>query len=550
MKGTGRTIFTGNRVEEFQVEILGVLENVGPKQSIIMARLSGGPLNETGVLQGMSGSPVYVDGKLIGAVALSFAFSKEPVAGIRPIEEMLHAHGVRSGTDGTRAVLPKPGTTELASLLPKPLDVASGGARLVEISTPLWLGGFTRSTLEQFSPGLRAAGLEPVQGISGGGNAMAASTPARPEPGSMISVHLMTGDLVAGADGTVTYVDGNRVYAFGHRFLATGDTELPFSRAEVITLLASQQVSFKISTPKEWMGAILQDRSTAISGEIGRRARMAPVTLRLHNRAAGTETAYHMEMASDRLLSPVLLQMAVYSALDATERTAGSSSVAIRGLLEWTDGPPVKIDNFASGDWGVPQQTSAAAAIPLSYALQSSFDALRLKSVSLDLDIWDNKRSWQIDSITAAPREVRPGEKVRVSIGFAGPNGAEQISTLDYQFPVGAPLGPVTFTASDALRANLSEYQQFLVNPPHSVAQMVEYLNGLRPNRKAYLRISRNYPSYVVEGELLSSPPPSLAMLLAKSGAAPGISQVAEMEVNAPSGAISGGKSVQVEVKE
>lgn len=549
MKGTGRTIFSGSRVEEFQAEILGVLENIGPKQSIILARLSGGPLEKTGVLQGMSGSPVYIDGKLIGAVAMSFAFSKEPIAGIRPIAEMLNPQGAGAQAVA-RAMLPPPGTTELASLLPKPLDVSSGGARLVEIATPLWLSGFTRETLERFSPGLRAAGLELVQGVSGGGNPGSSPTGTRPEPGSMISVHLLTGDLSAGADGTLTHVDGNRVYAFGHRFLATGATELPFSRADVITLLASQQISFKISSPREWLGVILQDRSTAIAGELGRQARMAPLTLNLHNRTTNTQTTYRMEMANDRLLSPVLLQMAVFSALDATERTAGSSSVAIRGQLEWTEGPPVRIDNFASGDWGVLQQTSAAAAIPLSYALQSSFDALRLKSVSLDLDVWDDKRVWQIDSIVASPREVRPGDKLRLSVGLVGPNGAEHIANLDYQVPVGAPLGPLTFTASDALRANLSEYQQFLLNPPHSVTQMVEYLNGLRPNRKAYLRVTRNYPSYVVEGETMPSPPPSLALLLAKSGAAPGVSQLSEMEIRTPPGAISGGKSVQVEVKE
>ena len=547
MKGTGRTVFSGTRVEEFQVEILGVLQNIGPKQSVIMAKLSGGPLDKTGVLQGMSGSPVYIDGKLIGAVALSFAFSKEPVAGIRPIEEMIHAQGTRSAP---RASLPKPDTLELASLLPRAVDVSSGGAQLTEIATPLWLSGFTRGTLEQFAPGLRAAGLDPVQGISGGGTAIAAATPQRPEPGSMISVQLMTGDLSVGADGTVTHVDGNRLYAFGHRFLATGDTELPFARSEVMTLLASQQISFKISSPKEWIGTIVQDRSTAIAGEIGRRARMAPVSLKLHNHSANTETTYRMEMANDRLLSPVLLQMAVFSALDATERSVGSSSVSIRGALEWTEGPAVRIDNVASGDWGVPQQTSAAASIPLSYALQSSFDALRLKSVNLEMDVWDNKRLWQIDTITASPREVRPGEKVQVSVGFTGPNGTEQVATVDYRVPVGSPLGPIVFTASDALRANLTEYQQFLLNPPHSVTQMVEYLNGLRPNSKAYVRVSRNYPSYVVEGETMPSPPPSLALLLAKSGATPGISRLAEMELKAPQGAISGGKSVQVEVKE
>lgn len=246
MKGIGRTVFSGTKIEEFGVEILGVLENSGPQQNIILARLSGGPLEKTGVMQGMSGSPVYIDGRLVGAVALSFPFSKEPIAGIRPIEEML-----RSAPAAPRTMA-RANPFAYSAEFPAPGSAQAGSERLIEISSPLWLGGFTRSTIDQFAPQLRAAGLEPVQGASAGTASQAGGPkPGKLEPGSMISVQLVTGDLSAGADGTVTEVDGDRVFAFGHRFLGGGETALPFARAEVVTLLASINSSFKISTSRE-----------------------------------------------------------------------------------------------------------------------------------------------------------------------------------------------------------------------------------------------------------------------------------------------------------
>src|ERR1035438_1597117 len=224
MHGIGRTVFSGNRIEDFQVEILGVLDNLGPHESIILARLSGGPLAETGVMQGMSGSPVYIDGKLVGAVALGFAFSKEPIAGIRPIEDMIRPVATRAAIARQRAPFAL-GPNELIRALPHPALAMAGSAQMVDIATPLSFGGFTRATLETFAPQLRALGLEPRQAVSSAGKLDAAmGSPADLKPGSMISVQLLSGDYNVGADGTVTYIDANRVYAFGHRFLDLGSS--------------------------------------------------------------------------------------------------------------------------------------------------------------------------------------------------------------------------------------------------------------------------------------------------------------------------------------
>jgi hypothetical protein len=255
-KGVGRTVFSGTKVEEFQVEVLGVLENIGPKQNLILGRLSGGPLEKTGVLQGMSGSPVWVDGKLIGAVALAFPFSKEPIAGIRPIEEMLAQRAVPAPSGQARA------------------EVKFGENRLIEVATPVSFSGFTSRAVEHFAGDWRRLGLEPLQGV--GGQSAKPSTPAKLEPGSMISVQLVTGDMGVAADGTVTHIDGQRVYAFGHRFLSLGSAELPFAQSEVIALLPNLASSFKISNGHEHLGVITSDGNAAIAGVVGKRAPMIP----------------------------------------------------------------------------------------------------------------------------------------------------------------------------------------------------------------------------------------------------------------------------------
>jgi hypothetical protein len=174
----------------------------------------------------------------------------------------------------------------------------------------------------------------------------------------MISVQLMTGDLSIGADGTITHVDGNRVYAFGHRFLSVGNTELPFARSEVLTLLPNLSTSFKISSAREWMGTITGDSSTAITGELGRRADLVPLTVSLTSAGAAASAkplTYEIQMVNDRFLSPLLLQMAIYSAIDATERTVGAASFSVQGEIQF-DGatPPVRIRNIFSGDLGAP----------------------------------------------------------------------------------------------------------------------------------------------------------------------------------------------------
>jgi len=553
MHGTGRTVFTGSKVEEFQVEILGVLDGVGPKQSLILARLSGGPLEHAGVMEGMSGSPIYLDGKLAGAVAMAFPFAKDPIAAIRPIEDMVRPSAVAAARPAGRVAL---ADADLTHIFTKPAPAMAGDARMVDIATPLSFGGFSRGTLEAFAPQLRQLGLEPRQMVSGGGEtAPAMGNPADLQPGSMISVLLLAGDYSVGAQGTVTLIEGNRIFAFGHRFLDLGPTALPFARAEVVSVVASNSTSFKLATSKEWMGAIRLDGDTAISGDLGKLPAMVPVSIAV-TRAGRAIESYRMQMVGDPLLSPLLLQMAVYSAIDSTERSVGASSMRVSGEIEFQNAPaPLRIQNVFSGDTGAAQQVSLSAAIPLAFVMQSGFDALKLKSVSLAVETFEQKKEWTIDSVSASRREVRPGEAVRLRVSLAGDNGAEVARTVDYQVPAGAQAGPLYFTVSDAATANLNDFRSAITANPRNPGQLISTANNLHANNKAYVRVWRGDAAFQLEGADLPAPPASVALVLegAQSNVA-GITQVrnskiASMEIDAGDMVISGVKTIQVEVK-
>jgi SpoIVB peptidase S55 len=548
LHGIGRTVFAGNRVEEFQVEILGTLDNLIPKQTIILAKLSGGPLADTGILQGMSGSPVYIDGKLLGAVALGFAFSREPIAGITPIESMVEPSGPSSGRPIVRSAPPRSPSPSFASL--------------TEILSPVGLSGFTPSTLETFAADFRRLGFEPQQGVSAG-------TPTSQQysgtvvPGSMISVQLLSGDMSISADGTVSYVDGKHIYAFGHRFLDTGVTDLPFARADVIALLPSLNTSFKLSAPREWVGTITSDRATAVAGEIGRHAHMVPLAISVHSPITGTHD-FHLQVVSDRLLTPFLTQTALFSVMDSTERAVGAATLRLHGWAEFDGGvPALTIQDVFVSDSALPQQAAADAVVPLAFVLGGGFRDLHLKSLSFELEPVDSKRQLHIAQAWASNHDVHPGDAVDIAVVLEGENGLELTRLATYHVPIGAALGPLNLTVSDANTLNFPEFAGLSQSSAHTPADLVGMINGFRASDAAYVRVWRQQPAFTVSsarpsGEL-TDPPPSVLLVLSDPASSaftnPAVtltrgSGLAELIIPTPGYVVTGAKTIQVEVKE
>ncbi|MDP9055015.1 MAG: hypothetical protein M3N93_12060, partial [Acidobacteriota bacterium] len=445
-------------------------------------------------------------------------------------------------------------SADLSALLPAHEPAAFGAdTRMTEVATPLSLSGFTAAAVEQFSPQMRRLGLEPRQGLStGGAPEDRMGDPARLQPGSMISVEIMTGDMSVGADGTLTAIDGDKVYAFGHRFLALGPARFPFTRSEVMALLANVNTSFKISSAHELMGVISQDRNTAIEGSLGARADMVPLDISV-TRDTKHIANYRMRIVNDRFLSPFLLQMALFSAIDATERATGVSSILVRGAIEFQNRKdPVPLRNIYAGDGGSAMLAAASTAVPLAYLMQAGFDQLRLRRISLEIESFDTKRELNIGQVYLSRKEARPGDTVEIMTQLDGDNGIEVTRSVKYVVPLGTAPGPLYFTVADGAQTSLAELRQIVAETPHSPEQSISTVARLRPADKAWVRVWRADPAYEVAGEELPGPPPSLALIL---GGAQNLSQarnskIAELVIEAGEMMITGSRTVKVEIGE
>jgi hypothetical protein len=545
MKGFGKTVFQGTKIEQFDVELLGVLKNYAPKQDMILARLSGGPLARTGVIAGMSGSPVYIDGKLLGAVAFSFPFATEPIAGIQPIQQMLGlldqpstpnrqvAQALPNAVGGGGNLLAESPTafvyhqfqklsegTPLAQLLlPQsllaglPNSTAANPTSMTRIQTPLFVAGATPAALQQFSSMFSAFGFTPVQGGGGGSAQNLASTPSKVEPGSSINVELIRGDLSWSANGTVTHVDGNKIYAFGHPNLTAGPTSVPMSAGYVISLLPNIQNSFKLAAPLDVVGAFQQDRSTGIAGTLGATSSMIPVNLTMHS-SLNTVTKYKFEVAADRFLTPPLMNFIVFNAITASERALGEMTVSISGKINLKNQEPVNIGNVFSSDANGPVMASVAAVTPLQYLLMAGYDGVVIDNIDLDITSLDRKTNAQLERISVNKAEVAPGETVTLTAYLRTTSGDSVIEQYPVQIPAGLPPGAVQLLVGDGTTVTGIDIRRGPSGVPAGIKQVINELNKLRKNDRLYIKVVSSEPGVVIGGEEFPSLPPSMAALI------------------------------------
>lgn len=545
MAATARTVFSGQSAEEFPVRILGVLRNTGPNQNLILGRLLTPRLEHTGVMQGMSGSPVYVDGQLIGAIAFAFPFAKEPIAGIRPIEEMLRAAPAAPSGLAQRVHLGSPGlfSATAPTLTDGPIPVL----------TPVSLAGFTPNTLRHFAAGFRDLGFALQQGAGG---AAPTTTPTRPlAPGDMISVQLLRGDLNAGADGTVTHIDGDRIFAFGHRFLAAGNVELPFARAEVLTPLPNLNQSFKISQSLAPAGTIHFDGDAAIAGRLGPLPKLTP--LRIRFLATGANHTYNVELARHALLSPLLLQMAIFSTLDHHFHSAGSGSIDIEARFTYPNLPaPLVVTNRYTGDNNLPLAVSLGVALPFAFFQQNSPESLLPAAIELTLAASPQRTAWVLEQLTADRHRARPNATLNLTARLRGPAGQEQLHQIPFALPAWLEPGQtLTITAADAFTTNLLDFRSFYQpgGPTfRSSAHLVETLNRLHPNNSLHIRAFRAAPAFQSAGQELGNLPPSIAATLQRS---PGAylptyqSRLLDQRLLLPTGTVSGSRYLTLEIE-
>ena len=538
MVGTGRTVFEGDRLDEFRVQILGVLRNeIGPRRDLILARLEGGPLARTGVIAGMSGSPVYINGRMIGAVSYSLGeFATEPIAGITPIGEMIEAATLPAPRPRTaRLDMPTALTPDalyasirqsFAAVRPfadSPADVrvtgtsginAGLGTLLRPIATPVTLGGFSSTGSGLLGSLFRDMGFLPVAA-----GASAQTTPVRDgittalRPGDPIGVSLMNGDLQLGATGTVTEVDGNRVYAFGHPFYNLGPTRFPMTRASVMAVLPSLNSSTKIATVGPVIGVIQQDRATTIAGTLGEGPTLIPLTISLKSER-GTRKTFTMGMVSDQLLTPLLTYSAITDVLTSYERQNGTATYAIRGTAAVKNYGLLSFEDLFTGD----QPSSAASAYvvaPINFVLRNSFEDVDLEAVTLEVDASEQPRSATLERAWIDGTRVKPGSTVTLKVLLRTYRGEQVTKSVPVQIPPNAR-GSISMMVSDGTRLTQWESRELQIQPAltRGLPQMMRVLNDARKNNRLYVRLITRDGGAVVKGESLAALPPSVLAVL------------------------------------
>jgi hypothetical protein len=538
MVGTGRTVFDGTRVEEFKAHIIGVIENViGTQRNLILARLEGGPLANTGVIAGMSGSPVYVDGKLIGAVSYALgSFSKEPIAGITPIAEM---------TDATAFSAPRPAGARVNVDFPVTPDnlLASfrkalrwnqsfterpHDAQLVGVSTVAGLGNEIGTLMRPIATPLVMSGFEPGVADSlvsafrdQGFLPMGAGVAARPgmaefdgplKPGDAVGVTFVSGDLELGATGTVTHVDENKVYAFGHPMYNLGPIDFPMTRAYVYTVLPSLFSSAKLSSTGEVIGTFNQDRATAIAGRLGAGPSLLPVSMTLESDRGGGNRAFKFNSVKDQLFGPLMTYTAVVNTLTSYERQFGTTTYSVQGRLRLKGHEPIVFDNMFAGE-NAASNTSAYLIAPVTALVNNDYETVDLESMEIAVKSSEQPRTATLERVWIDDARPRPGRTVPVKVLLRSYRGEDIIQTIPIEIPANAR-GNLALMVSDGQRLNQTEQREARVTQPRSVPQLVRALNKARRNNTIYLKLLGSDAGAVVSGELLSSLPPSVLAVL------------------------------------
>ena len=529
MRGVAYTIFAGDKIEPFDIEVIGILPNLmGPKQSIILVELHGDKAEHTGVVAGMSGSPVYIDGKLMGALSLKFGvFVKEPLAGVTPIEDILSIPTEESPSSpktlsvrSTVADHSEPAaTTGWAASLSSVTDLphypvptqwaqaagASGNAYLEPIAAPLVFSGFAPATLRQYAGEWAAYGMV----AAAGGTAPPASDDAQVVPGDMVSMVLVQGDISMSAACTVTAVRENRVYACGHPLFGLGASDMPLARGRTLTTLASDFNSTKIVNAGGVIGTLTEDRLTAVMGRIGPAPQMIPVDLTVVTPAG--ERQFHSEMISNPKLTPLLMGLIAFNGLTQNTAYGEGSTMKLSGDIDISGHSPVSLeDMYAPTDQFVPDGTFVASSVQSIFTriFSNPYEMPKIDKVSLRVESTPDRRVASILNAWSEVSEAEPGDPVTIKVLLRPYRGAPMIREVPITIPAQA-------TRGSTLRVQVSDADS-LNRIPNLVAaqgrlggldQLISLLNREHRNNQLYVTLLKPTPTLLVEDKELPDAP-------------------------------------------
>lgn len=495
MKGTGRTVFHGSRVEEFDVEVLGVLRRYQPGRDLILVRASGGPLAHTGIIAGMSGSPVYIEGRLAGALAYAYAFAKEAIAGVTPIGDMIE-HLDRqtpeeSGAGPEGASLPPgvlaPRSSGEADALAS-MEGAPGVLRPVQM--PLMVSGFVAPVVQEMRAFFGDRGLV----VAEGGVSEAPMSAGDVVPGSAVAVRLVEGDANIAAIGTLTLRDGDRVLAFGHPLFHAGVVSLPLSGATIEALLPSQNVSIKFGSAAENdIGVIEQDRSTGIGGRLGPGPALLPIGL--HVESVGAPGAdYRYRVIRHRDLTPQVVRWVILNSLYAREQIAGSTTVEITTNVVLEDGRSFTRRDVGAGV-AAPGAASDQVSESVQWILQNTFERAPIRSVDVRVKVDPSLRAVEIERVVVERDAVRPGETLRGRVLLRPFRGAAFWREFELTVPNAVPGKDLILEVSDGGTLLERDLQRAPGRfEPASLDELLRMIDELPSRDRLYIRL------YTTEG--------------------------------------------------
>jgi hypothetical protein len=538
MTGYGLSVFSGTSVDSFQLTILGVLKGNRPGADLILARAKGDFLERTGIIAGMSGSPVYIGGKLIGAVSYTWAFTKDPIAGITPIREMLNALG------SPRDEAPE-GKLESSDARYGALDLPPGAASPVPgearpIVTPLSLSGFTPEALRYMSPWLDEHGFVSAPGGSAPGEGSCDSI----VPGSAVGVELVRGDMSATAIGTATWREGNRVLAFGHPFYALGRVQLPMTAATIHTVFASQQISTKVGSATRTCGTLVADRSVGIAGELGPSPSMIPLHVTIHGPQA-RDRQYNFEIARSRSLTPGLAASTIVSSISEALFDVGLSTTRY-DLTYWLN----------NGKRVLHRGNAIVAPAPLSGAgddvsqtlfllLINRFEPVRLDSLRADIDVEEGLDQATLTSVRVRPTMAAPGETVQVELSIRPARQPEETRVVTLRIPENTAPGDLILRACNGADTDKWEHDRAPETfEPQSMDHLLSILAKERRGDQLFVQLYREQKGVTVHGGEISQAPPSVLDVLGggtKVGESGPVKGVTLLEASVSIGRVVGG---------
>ncbi len=505
MQGYAYTIFAGDQIEKFDLEVIGVMPNfLGPKQSIILVELKGPKVEHTGVVAGMSGSPVYLDGRLAGALSLKLGiFTKEAIAGVTPIEDVLRPPAQTADVQSAPQQFTLPNDALARNSLPS-------GSSLERIETPLVFSGFQPAAVQQFAPQLQGYGFVAAQG----GTAEAKPDDRKLVPGDMAGMVLVSGDASINSACTVTAVQGDKVFLCGHPFMSLGDVQMPMSRSRVVTTLSSSLASTKIVNVGGPIGTITGDHLTAVTGKLGSPPAMVPLELSFVT--GGTEKKLHFDVINHPKLTPLLVAVTTFNGLTQNSLYGEGTTLHLTGEVRLQGHNAVQIEStFAPGDSMSPDSLPIALAIQNVFGrlFNNNYETPSVDHISLRVESQPGRKSYTIESAWLEKGEAAPGETVRVRVMLRPYRGASRVEETTVRVPDQAVRGAtLRVLVSDAEWLNrASRGFGFPGIPggsgPAGLDQLIALLNRERRNDRLYVGLFAPAPTLVWDDKELPNVP-------------------------------------------